>query len=844
MEIKDYQRRVLDHVDAYLKALVEEGEKKKKVQEAAAAAGVDIPYDVPLKAWESLNQRKPYQSWKNALGEDTPSVCLKVPTGGGKTFLATRCIELINLNYRRNRFGIVLWIVPSSQIYRDTLKALRNREHYYRQVLDRVSGGRTLVLEKNERFTPQQVKESLVVMLLMLPSTNRQDKETLKVFQDSSGFDAFFPSETNMSAQLDLIQRFPNLNYFGDKREWTGVSIKTSLGNTLRILQPLIILDEGHKTYSELARQTLQAFNPCFVVELSATPRPQSNILIEVSGQELNREEMIKLDLNIFSTTNPDWEDTLLAGYHRIKMLDEIARQYRNDGGRYIRPICLIQVERTGAKQDTGEFIHTNDARQFLIEKCSVNPNQIAVKSAEDDGLEDVELLDPDCPIQYIITKSALQEGWDCPFAYVLVVLTAATARTGLTQLVGRILRQPYARKTRIKALDESYVYCFQRNTRDVLSAIQKGFEEEGLGDLRNRARQAASEDDTALVDVRYREQFRRFEGKIYLPRFIIQEKDGFRPLSYDMDIFRYIDWTQISLSDMHSITLSVLPDETRQTSVTIADDPHRVLAERHVETHNVVVELDPFFMVRQISDLVPNAWVAARLVRETIDIFLERYDQVLVSANVVEIINQLKRTLNDQISGPSGLAEQVFRDRLVRHEIVFFLEETSEHDYVLPSSVKIKGNQSKLVRDNNDPIQMSLFEYEPEDEFNETEKSVAIYLDKQGDLLWWYRNIVGAHAYKIQGWKREAIYADFVTARRNPGKNGDFSKVYVLETKGLHLKGNADTEYKGSIFDLCNELGRKVDWAALGEEFPKRQVEFQIVYEDEWQGKINGLFT
>ncbi len=843
MEIKDYQRRVVEHVDTYLKALNEEGEKKKKALDALVGTGIDISYDVPVKAWERMELRKSYQSWKNGLNEDTPSVCLKVPTGGGKTYLATRCIEQINLNYRRNRYGIVLWIVPSSQIYRDTLKALRNREHFYRQVLDRVSGGRTLILEKTDRFTPQQVKENLVVLMLMLPSTNRQDKETLKVFQDSSGFEAFFPPETNISAQLNLIKQFPNLDYFGDKGEWTGVSIKTSLGNTLRILQPLIILDEGHKAYSKLARQTLQSFNPCFMLELSATPSQESNILVEVTGQELNREEMIKLDLNIFSTTNPDWEDTLIAAYHRIQMLDEVARQYRNDGGRYIRPICLIQVERTGAKQDTGEFIHANDARQFLIEKCSVNPKQIAIKSAEDDGLEDVDLLSPDCPIQYIITKSALQEGWDCPFAYVLVVLTAATAKTGLTQLVGRILRQPYARKTRVKALDESYIYSFRRNTRDVLVAIQKGFEEEGLGDLRNRARQSGSEDDTALVDVRYREQFRRFEGKIYLPRFVIQEKDGFRPLSYDMDIFRYIDWTRVDLSEMDNITLGVLPDETRQTSVTIADNPHQMLAERHIETQNVVVELDSFFMVRQISDIAPNAWVASRLVKDTLAIFLQHHDQTQVSANVVEIINQLKRTLNKQISGPNGLAEQVFRQRLERKEIIFFLEETTEYDYVLPSSVYVKSNRPKLVRDNNDPIQLSLFEYEPEDEFNETEKAVAIYLDKQGDLLWWYRNIVGAYAYKLQGWKREAIYADFVTALRHPDGNGDYSKVHVLETKGLHLKGNADTEYKGSIFDLCNELGRQVDWQSLGEEFPKRQVEFQIVYEDEWQIKVNELF-
>jgi type III restriction enzyme len=843
METKDYQRRVLEHVEDWLKKLNEQNENKENALAALSNAGVavDIPFDVPQRAWEALNMRKPYQPWKNGLNEDTPLVCLKVPTGGGKTYLAARCIELINLHYRRDRFAMVLWIVPSTQIYNDTLKALRNREHFYRQILDRLSGGRTLIFEKADRFTPQQVRENLIVLLLMLPSANKQDKETLKIFQDNTKFDAFFPNETNIGEQMDLLTRFRNLDHYGNKEDWAGVSVKTSLGNTLRIQQPLIILDEGHKSYSDLARETLRSFNPCFVLELSATPRMESNILVEVTGQELNREEMIKLNLNIFSTTNPGWQATLLDGFHRIQMLDQSAHEFHGNSGRYIRPVCLIQVERTGAKQDTGNLIHANDARRYLIEQCSVDPDKIAIQSAENDGLKGVDLFSPECKIQYIITKSALQEGWDCSFAYVLVVLTAATAVTGLTQLIGRILRQPDAKKTGIKVLDESYVYCLQSSTKEVLAAIRKGFEEEGLGDLRHHTRQTTTTDEGAMIDVRYREHFRHFESKIYLPRFVVQEAEGFRPLSYDMDLARYVNWKTIDVSGVHTLALNIMPDETRQTSVTIADDPGKVLEQHATEAHNILVDLDPFFMVRQISDLVPNAWVAYRLVRETLDFFEQRYDQTRISANIVLIIKELKRNLNEQIITH---AEQIFRDRLNNREIIFFLEKTTAYDYVLPSTVQINGNRKKLVRDNNDPIQYSLFEYQPEDEFNELEKSVAIFLDKQGALLWWYRNLVGPGAYKIQGWRREAIYADFVTAHRDPDVDGDYSKIYVLETKGLHLKGNADTEYKGSIFDLCNELGQQVDWATLGQDFPKRQVEFQIVYEDEWKNKINQLFT
>src|SRR5690349_4694673 len=109
MEIKDYQRRVLEQVDNYIKALNEESETRRIFAVAATNSGRNFSYDVPEKAWERLKIRNIYHPLKNGLDEDTPSICLKVPTGGGKTFLATRCVELINLNYRKERNGLVLW---------------------------------------------------------------------------------------------------------------------------------------------------------------------------------------------------------------------------------------------------------------------------------------------------------------------------------------------------------------------------------------------------------------------------------------------------------------------------------------------------------------------------------------------------------------------------------------------------------------------------------------------------------------------------------------------------------------------------------------------------------------
>ena len=189
--------------------------------------------------------------------------------------------------------------------------------------------------------------------------------------------------------------------------------------------------------------------NPCLIVELSATPS-QSNILVDIAGRELHHEEMIKLDLHVTNKQSPDWKDTLLAGVNQRNVLEEKAKEYEANSGINIRPICLIQVERTGKDQEDGKWIHSEQVREHLTKDVGIQPDEIAVKTSEKDELKEVDdiggLLTRDCKIRYIITKLALQEGWDCSFAYVLVILTNPSSKNSLTQLVGRILRQPFSR--------------------------------------------------------------------------------------------------------------------------------------------------------------------------------------------------------------------------------------------------------------------------------------------------------------------------------------------------------------------------------------------------------------
>lgn len=242
MPLKHYQQRALTVIDQYLQALRDWRDKVSALPEDVRGA-----VDFPAKAWEAVGGRQPYHAKQTGAGEPLPHFCLKVPTGGGKTYLAVQTIDRIQQHYLHRLTGLVLWIVPTQQIYRQTLAHLRDRHHPYRQFLDVATGGRVMVVEKTDRFTPDDVATRLVIVLLMLPSANRRDKETLKLFQDASGFEAFFPPEGDYPAHEQWLQRWPNLDYFGDEASWFGRQVKTSLGNVLRILSPVIILDEGQK---------------------------------------------------------------------------------------------------------------------------------------------------------------------------------------------------------------------------------------------------------------------------------------------------------------------------------------------------------------------------------------------------------------------------------------------------------------------------------------------------------------------------------------------------------------------------------------------------------------------
>jgi len=562
---------------------------------------------------------------------------------------------------------------------------------------------------------------------------------------------------------------------------------------------------------------------------------------VDITGIELNREEMIKFDLHVINKASPDWKDTLLDSHNKIESLGVEARDYEAQTGNYIRPICVIQVERTGKGQRDKGLIHAEDVREHLIKVMGVAPEEVAVKTSEKDELKEVDdiggLMSRDCRIRYIITKQALQEGWDCAFAYVLAILTNPGSKTALTQLVGRILRQPYAKKTGVKALDESYVYCFQKRGGELLDEIRKGFKGEGLGDLLSRIGLDDQADEYGQEErmCRVRESFQAPADQVILPIFAIRDGVGWRKVSYEMDIDSRIPWEKADLSPLNELALSMIEEKDLEQVAGMSDDVSQVIQVKTQTTLRTgVLRLDCVFVARHLMDIVPNPWVAHEFGDRILKAILKRYNEDIVINNFVFIIEELRKHL---LREKDRLAEEVFRGLISKDRLRFLVIANDLH-WKLPK--KQKGKSPWLNKRTGASLERTLFDMVPDD-LNEMEKRVAWYLDDQDKLLFWYRN-VPKKDYGVQGWRRNKVYADFIFTNKDDLGTG-FNRVFVVETKGLHLKGSEDTEYKRALFDMCNDLATESTLTELGLELAGKDVNFSVIHEDEWERRFNALF-
>ena len=843
--LKDFQSRVLQALGAYVAEL----NRQRAFTEAQANAvqameGAEDTLrglsDYPRRAWDALRkagalppplkgQAIDHCSRFDGAGRAVPNVCLKVPTGGGKTLLAAAAVGQLMQTWLQRDAGLVLWVVPNEAIYRQTLSALQHRDHPYRQMLNVAAAGRVKVLEKTAPLTQQDVASHLCVMVLMLQSASRASKETLRFFRDRGNVLGFVPREDDIEAHWALLQQVPNLDVYRDRgqsaeeaRAQKGSIVKSSLGNVMRLLRPLVVIDEGHHAYSETALKTIDGFNPSFMLELSATPRlataknggSGSNVIVNVRGVDLDEAEMIKLPIQVDVRGWADWQACLSAALQQLDELQREADTLHAQTARYIRPILLVQVERTGADMRDAGYIHADDALEFLL-RLGLNERQVAVKTSERNDLkapENIDLMSPSCEVRVIITKQALQEDWDCPFAYVLCALAAGRNLAAMTQLVGRVLRLPQVAKTGRPALDACYVLCHDAGTGAVVGAIKKSLEDEGMGDLGVNVR-SDTPDPAAPRPLAQHRRAPLSGMRLFLPTVTwVNEDNTRRPLVYESDVLARLPWHDL---DTTPWLADWAPDATagRASHLSLGLELLSGALPQAPTDDAIARVLDRGRIVRAVSDLAPNPWLVWDwLLAVERGLHARGFAESALAGSRASLIEALRLALQ---AARDRLAEVEFKALLDAGRIEFRLRADSQ-DYELPQdmTLQVSGAAQLWARDSDAAVmQRALFEPAVRTaDINEFEHKVAGYLDEQQAVRWWHRNVAKAQL-GLQGWKRGKVYPDFVFAMNTTDGT---HRLVLLETKGLHLQGE-DTTYKQALLARLSAAFSDERWQRVG---------------------------
>lgn len=387
----------------------------------------------------------------------TPRVCLKVPTGGGKTILAAHSIKIVADTWLEKDFSLVLWFCPSDTIRKQTSEALKNLRHPYREALDEQFNGKVKVFDIDEKFNirPSDIEQNVCIVVSTIQSFSKKDTTKYNVYKHNENLEPHF---SHITVTEDM------------EKDENGMT-KFSFANLLYHHRPIMIIDEAHNAVTNLSAEMQGRINPSAILEFTATPRLKNNTLYNVRATELKEEEMIKLPIVL--TEHNNWE---LAITEAIAKRDELekASEHEND---YVRPILLFQA------QDKDGTTNVEVLKKHLIDVHGISENEIAIATGEQKELDGINVFDANCPIRYIITVQALKEGWDCSFAYVLCSLANVHSDTAVEQLLGRVMRMPYAQNRKISALNKAYAYVLSSKFGASTECIVKKLEDKGFSD-------------------------------------------------------------------------------------------------------------------------------------------------------------------------------------------------------------------------------------------------------------------------------------------------------------------------------------------------------------------------
>lgn len=461
LELKQYQLDALAALSGFLSA----------ARGQSTAAQMQEAFDVARNT--ALGDSAPRRSYRpfTAQAPEVPVACIRIPTGGGKTLMAAHAIDIAARDYIGVRAPVTLWLTPSNAIRTQTLEALKTAGHPYRQaLLDHWPDDQLTVIDIADchQLRAHDFGTRAIVVVGTVQTLRVDNTASREVYAYHEDFAPHFASAPDADffervSERDL-ERHPYLTR-GDIGR-----IKASFANLLAWHRPIVMMDEAHNAQTTLSLALMERIRPACVIEWTATPLPEQNVLYHVSAQELKTAHMIKLPIVL--APHPNWHEAVRdAVLNRDALAEEALREPD-----YVRPLVLFQAEPAGGEA-TVEVL-----KAHLMEQLHIDARRIAVATGRHRELDGVDLFRRDCPIDFVITVEALKEGWDCSFAYVFCTAQNIRSAKDMEQLLGRVLRMPYATKRTSDRLNRAYAHVCGTRTAQVANQladrlISMGFE-------------------------------------------------------------------------------------------------------------------------------------------------------------------------------------------------------------------------------------------------------------------------------------------------------------------------------------------------------------------------------
>lgn len=459
MELKGYQKEVISDLKDYINKV----DETQKLDIAFREFWADRNVDIGLIGNGYLH---PY---KNDI-PGVPNVTVKVPTAGGKTIIACSSLAALFSNYPAGKPRVVAWFVPSDTILKQTLKNLLDPAHPYRQKINSMFGNRVCVVDKEaalmgQGISPTAVMEQLTIFVLSVQSFAANNKEGRRSYRENENLAEYAKLYDSLTKNVEDAD-------------------ETSLIQVLSYLNPVVVIDESHNFTATLRKDALISINPSFILNLTATPKNNSNIISFVDAIKLKRANMVKLPVIVYNHKSVD--DVIISAIQMQRSLEKKALIAESNGGEYIRPIVLFQAQ----PKNSDDSVTFDKIKKTLVVELGIPEDQVKIKTADKDEINRIDLMSRDCPVRFIITVDALKEGWDCPFAYILASLANKTSRISVEQILGRILRLPYTTKHSEELLNLSYVFASSNDFQATIKSIIQSLNNAGFSRKDFRAKE------------------------------------------------------------------------------------------------------------------------------------------------------------------------------------------------------------------------------------------------------------------------------------------------------------------------------------------------------------------